>query len=75
MRLYVDGEEQCTLERPGPVKANAFHLCLGNYEIGHKAHFAGLLDEVRLYNRALPPNEVREHCRKLAAPAAKPSAR
>jgi len=66
MRLYVDGEEGGTLERPGPVKANAFHLCLGSYEVGHKAHFTGLLDEVRLYGRALPADEVREHHRKLA---------
>ena len=67
MRLYVDGEKRATLERPGPVKANAFHLCLGNYEVGHKAHFTGLLDEVRLYSRALPPKEVREHYLKLAS--------
>ena len=69
MRLYMDGEERGALERPGPVKPNAFHLCLGNYEVGLKAHFAGLLDEVRLWRRALPPDEIREHCRKLAVPA------
>jgi len=68
MRLYVDGEERGTLERPGPVKPNAFPLCLGNYDAGHNAHFTGLLDEVRLHGRALTADEVRRHHRALAEP-------
>ncbi|MBI5685446.1 MAG: hypothetical protein HZC54_10215 [Verrucomicrobia bacterium] len=49
----------------GPVKPNAFHLCLGNYKVVHPAHFNGLLDEVRLYNRALSPEELRQCVRAL----------
>ena len=59
MRIYVDGEERGSLERPGPVEPNDFRLCLGNYDTGHGAHFSGLLDEVRLYDRALGAVEVR----------------
>ena len=59
MRLYVNGEECGAMDRPGPVQANEFHLCLGNYDVGHAAHFVGLLDEVKLYNRALAPEELR----------------
>jgi hypothetical protein len=40
---------------------------LGNYEVGSKAHFIGLLDDVRLYGRALTLEEIREN----AAMAAK----
>ena len=65
MRLYLNGEECGALSRPGPIKPNPFHLCLGNYEIAHAAHFNGLLDEVRLYDRALPAAEVRQHCRQI----------
>lgn len=61
MRLYMNGEECGTMARPGPIKPNTFYLCLGNYEIAHAAHFNGLLDEVRLYNRALSAEEVRQH--------------
>ena len=61
MRIYMNGEECGTMSRPGPINPNKFHLCLGNYEISHPAHFNGLLDDVRLYNRALPPEEVRHH--------------
>jgi hypothetical protein len=71
MRIYVDGEEQGSMERPGPVNPNEFHLCLGNYDIKHASFFTGLLDEVKLYDRALTPEEVREHFRKLAQRAGK----
>lgn len=58
MRLYVDGVECATMDRPGPVKPNAFPLCLGSYEAGHQAHFVGRLDDVRLYGRALSPADI-----------------
>ncbi len=60
MRIYVDGQERGAMDRPGPVKPNAFHLCLGNYELKHAAHFVGLLDEVKLYDRPLTAEEVRD---------------
>ncbi|MCC6695853.1 MAG: glycoside hydrolase family 99-like domain-containing protein [Candidatus Hydrogenedentes bacterium] len=59
MRIFVDGEERGTMERPGPVNANTFNLCIGSYEVGHAAHFTGLVDEVKLYGRALSAAEVR----------------
>jgi len=69
MRIYVDGEERGRMDRPGPIKPNEFHLCLGNFEVGHAAHFIGLLDEVKLYNRALSAEEIRAHYSRLAAGA------
>jgi hypothetical protein len=65
MRIYVDGREHGTMERRGPINANGFHLCLGNYEVDHAAHFVGLLDEVRLYDRALPADEIASHAAAL----------
>jgi len=73
MRLYMDGKECGTMERPGPLKPNDFHLCLGTYEVGHAAHFTGLLDEVKLYGRALTADEVQADHRKLKARAHDPS--
>jgi len=66
MRIYVDGREQGTLNRPGRVKPNHFRLCLGSYELNHPSHFTGLLDEVKLYDRALTAEEVRGHSQKPA---------
>ena len=64
MRLYMDGKLCGTMARPGPVRTNEFHLCLGNYEQGHRAHFIGVLDEVRLYERALLPETIARHARR-----------
>ncbi|MDR2848960.1 MAG: glycoside hydrolase family 99-like domain-containing protein, partial [Verrucomicrobiota bacterium] len=61
MRLYMDGALQGTLERPEPLVPNTKPLCLGNYDTGHSAHFTGLLDEVKLYDRALPEEALRRH--------------
>ncbi|NLC56988.1 MAG: hypothetical protein GX774_09145 [Armatimonadetes bacterium] len=58
MRLYVDGKLDGVMDRPGPVKPNNLPLHLGSYEAKHQAHFVGLLDEVRLYDRALTAAEV-----------------
>jgi hypothetical protein len=67
-RIYVDGEEQGAMERPGPVNPNEFYLCLGNFDRKHAAYFTGLLDEVKLYRRALTPEEIQQHYRALASP-------
>jgi hypothetical protein len=69
IRIYIDGVEQGTLDRPGPVNTNDFHLCLGNYEIDHASHFDGLVDELKLYDRALTVEEVRAQYKALAEKA------
>jgi hypothetical protein len=66
MRIYVDGHQRGAMQRPGPVKPNDFQLCLGNFAEKHPSHFAGLLDEVRLYNRALSADEIRRHFGQLS---------
>lgn len=59
MRIFIDGIEKATLDRPGPVNANHFDLVIGGFEPGHRAHFDGLVDEVRLFSRALSAEEIR----------------
>ena len=64
MRIYVDGEPRGELARPGPIRPNGFPLCLGSYDKKHPAYFRGLLDEVKLYDRALTPAEIRADYRR-----------
>ncbi|MCC6729943.1 MAG: glycoside hydrolase family 99-like domain-containing protein [Chthonomonadales bacterium] len=59
MRLYMDGVEVAHMARAGRVRGNDYGLCLGSYAIGHRAHFTGVLDEVRIYGRALSAAEIR----------------
>lgn len=63
MRLYVDGQLAGTMERPGPARGSNLPLYLGSYAPDHWAHFDGLLDEVRLWSRALTPEEVAQHAK------------
>jgi hypothetical protein len=58
VRVYMDGVLTGTLERAGSIKTNNCPLMLGSYEENHAAHFKGLLDEVRLYKRALNAEEI-----------------
>jgi hypothetical protein len=67
MKIFVDGRECGVLDRPEKIRPNNFHLCLGTYEVNHKAHFSGLLDEVKLYARALTADEVRAQYRNLSS--------
>ncbi len=59
MRLFVDGAETAALDRPGQVNASHFDLVIGGFAPGHHAHFEGLVDEVRLFSRALSADEIR----------------
>jgi hypothetical protein len=62
MRLYVNGEEKASLERGGAIIPSGAMVCIGNYGPGNTAAaFNGVLDEVRIYNRALTAEEVRQH--------------
>lgn len=69
MRIYLDGVEHGTLARTGPVRPNNFDLCIGNYTPGHAAYFHGLLDEVKIFKRALTPEEIVAHYARYAARA------
>ena len=64
MRLYVNGEERVSMPRTGRILSNRHALTLGNYQKGHRAFFTGLLDDVRIYGRALPPEEIRRHAQR-----------
>jgi hypothetical protein len=66
MRLYVDGQLVGTMDRPGPARGSNLPLYLGSYAPDHWAHFDGLLDEVRLWSRALTPEEIAAHAKPLA---------
>lgn len=64
-KLYVDGNmvRQQQTQSPGPIPRNHWDLCVGNsvvdYEGGTFGSFDGLIDEVRVYNRALSAEEIK----------------
>jgi hypothetical protein len=61
---YVDGVgKPQKAGHPGPLKKNGWDLCIGNsvvdYGTGEFIAFDGLIDEVRIYNRALSAAEIK----------------
>ena len=67
MRLFINGKECGTLERPGGINPSGASLCLGSYAPGHTtAHFIGVLDEITIHDRALSAAEIAERHRRYA---------
>ena len=62
MRLFVDGREDAASPKliEGPIDASASPLGIGSNGSGHL--FCGIIDRVRLYDRALSADEVRASC-------------
>jgi hypothetical protein len=89
-RMYVDGKETSKPAANGkPISKNNWDFCVGNsvvdYGTGEFVAFDGLIDEVRVYNRALSADEIKALATATqaganaanppsSAPAAKPTA-
>jgi hypothetical protein len=64
VRLYLDGQEKSkTLKTSKPLAKNGWDVCIGNslidYGVGDFLAYDGLIDEVRIYNRALSAAEIK----------------
>jgi hypothetical protein len=62
--FYIDGVGRGRFARtPGPIKKSGWDLCIGNsmvdYGTGEFLAYDGLIDEVRIYNRALSGSEIK----------------
>ncbi|MCF7836107.1 hypothetical protein K9N08_00405, partial [Candidatus Gracilibacteria bacterium] len=64
IRLYTDGEEENYLEAAGSLTPNAEPILIG----GGNGNFAGVIDEVQIYDHALSAEEVRELHQKYLEP-------
>jgi hypothetical protein len=58
MRLYVNGALVRSVLRSGAILSSAGALHIGGNEVWGGEFYAGLIDEVRIYNRALSAEEI-----------------
>ena len=65
LRLYVNGTQVASQAATGPIQTTTNPLWIGGNSYGE--YFQGLIDEVRIYNRALTPAEIQTD---MAAPIA-----
>jgi hypothetical protein len=61
-RLWIDGREVGSADGPAPPMARITQLFVGTYEVPSEM-CPGLFDELRIYDRALLPDEVRDLAR------------
>ena len=59
-RLYVNGDEVASQAVAGPLVTGAGVLGIGGNTVWANEFFAGLIDEVYVYNRALTPAEIQQ---------------
>jgi len=60
MHLYVDGVLQASVTNANPLLAASAPLTIGRRTAGGGCFFDGVIDDVRIYNRALTIEEIRE---------------
>jgi hypothetical protein len=58
--LYKDGEEAARVTATGALQQNDLSLSIGGRTIGSAQNFLGIIDDVRLFSRALTPEEVKQ---------------
>jgi hypothetical protein len=66
-RLYVNGVQVASRNHSGAVKVSGSALRIGANNIWHE-YFAGRIDEVRVYSRALSASEIQATMNSAVAP-------
>jgi hypothetical protein len=71
--IYVNGELATSTEDvPGAIMTNDIQLAIGeNYESNYR-YFNGVIDEVKIYNRALSAEEIAEQYKQAGGTAEEP---
>ncbi|RPI29811.1 MAG: DUF11 domain-containing protein [Acidobacteria bacterium] len=55
-RFFLDGQAVCTVQRYIEMREVVWQL--GSSKYGHSGDYAGLIDDLRIYSRALGPEEI-----------------
>lgn len=70
LRVYINGQEVGTSTYVGVIANGNYDLYIGRaaYTVGGTRYFDGNIEEVRIWNTALPPSQIRDYmCQKINA--------
>jgi regulation of enolase protein 1 (concanavalin A-like superfamily) len=70
LRIYINGELSASVARTGPIGPSTYALTIGA-DTMHGSYYGGLIDEVRIYNRALSSTEIQTDMSRPVGAAAK----
>jgi hypothetical protein len=59
VKLYIDGQEALSAFEDRHINSNTRPVIIGKMHCYDQNHFAGVIDEVRIYNRTLSGNEIK----------------
>lgn len=65
MRLYVNGSQDAVRTHSGNIVSSGSNVAIG-MRTSNDRHFAGVIDEVAVYDRALAPSEIADRYRRGA---------
>jgi len=66
-RVYVNGIQGCSFNYAGSIESGYSTVRIGSYYTSRTSseRFEGLMEDPRIYNRALSPTEIQEHYQRI----------
>jgi hypothetical protein len=58
LNLYIDGISRDVTSIVGSIATSVYNVNIGREATGHRYPYDGIIDDVRIYNRALPQEEI-----------------
>ena len=68
--LWIDGQLSAERENPSPLNKNVQILVGQVYPSSSYRRFVGQIDEIAIYDRCVPPEELRNHIKAAGRPVA-----
>ena len=70
MRIFINGEEINTFSYTGAIDVSTYEVTIGriSYTAGGSRYFDGMIDEVKIWNSAIPQSTLQDYmCKKVTA--------
>jgi regulation of enolase protein 1 (concanavalin A-like superfamily) len=73
LRLYVDGELRASTASAGTIPTSVYNVNIARESVGNRFLYNGVIDDVRIYNKSLTEEQIKDIIRGDPTLAQKPS--